>query len=212
MVIRMQPTMDYPFNVRSFFTDRETKDIGSGISLWRGYFQSIRPGIGQMLINIDISTATMYKGGPLLRICLEFLKKQHPTQLFKQNLPEREFLRLQRFISGVRVVTNQPIGVHPATSGRNEPTPRVVKRLTRNSAREEMFSLREGGRLSVADYFRQTLNRPLQFPDAGCVEVRSYSAHIMILTHQNLGRFRSQNSNGTLQYSSRSDHEETDTS
>lgn len=29
--------MKYPFNVRSFFTSRETKDIGSGLELWRGY-------------------------------------------------------------------------------------------------------------------------------------------------------------------------------
>jgi len=29
----------WPFNVRSFFTDLETKDIGSGLVLWRGYFQ-----------------------------------------------------------------------------------------------------------------------------------------------------------------------------
>jgi len=31
VVIRMEPTMKYPFNVRSFFTDRETKDIGGGL-------------------------------------------------------------------------------------------------------------------------------------------------------------------------------------
>lgn len=162
--------MNYPFNVRSFFTDRETKDIGLGIQLWRGYFQSVRPGIGQMLINIDISTATMYKSGSLLRLCLEYLRKDHPTQLFKQNLPEREFLRLQRFISGIRILT-------PTTGagGRIAATPRVIKKLTRVSAREEMFTLREGGQMSVADYFKQTLNKPLQFPDVICAEVRHFS-------------------------------------
>ncbi|KAF8205641.1 hypothetical protein K438DRAFT_2014534 [Mycena galopus ATCC 62051] len=70
-VIHMQPGLSYPFNVRSFFTDRETKDIGAGLELCkffisipinfrltcplgRGYFQSVRPGIGKMLINVDI--------------------------------------------------------------------------------------------------------------------------------------------------------------
>jgi len=158
--------MNYPFNVRSFFTDKETKDIGGGIQLWRGYFQSVRPGIGQMLINIDISTATMYKGGPLISICLEFLKKNNPTALGAQNIPDREFLRLQRFISGVRIITKQPDG-----STRTNPTPRVIKRLTRLSARQEEFTLREGGKLSVADYFNRTYNRPLQFPEIFCAEV-----------------------------------------
>jgi eukaryotic translation initiation factor 2C len=30
VVIHMQPKLSYPFNVRPFFTDRETKDIGPG--------------------------------------------------------------------------------------------------------------------------------------------------------------------------------------
>lgn len=29
----------YPFNIRSFFTNQEKKEIGLGIELWRGYFQ-----------------------------------------------------------------------------------------------------------------------------------------------------------------------------
>ena len=119
-----------------------------------------------MLINIDISTATMYKSGKLIQLCLDYLRKEHPAQLFKQNLPERELLRLQRFISGIRILT-PTAGV----GGRIANTPRVVKRLTRVSAREEMFSLREGGQISVADYFRQTMNKPLQYPDLFCAEV-----------------------------------------
>jgi eukaryotic translation initiation factor 2C len=166
VVIRMEPTLNYPFNVRSFFTDRETKDIGSGIQLWRGYFQSVRPGIGQMLINIDISTATMYKSGRLLDVCLEFLRKNNPSAL--TNVPDREFMKLNKFISGVRIITKTP----GETTARS-PVARVVKRLTRNSARREEFTLREGGKSSVADYFHKTFNRPLQFPDIFCAEVGS---------------------------------------
>jgi eukaryotic translation initiation factor 2C len=159
----MEPTMTYPFNVRSFFTDKETKDIGGGIQLWRGYFQSVRPGIGQMLINIDISTASMYKSGRLIDVCMEFLRKSNPSAL--ANLPDREFLRLNRFISGARVVTRIP-----GDSGRQPPA-RVVKRLTRGSARNEEFTLREGGKSTVAQHFHKIFNRPLQFPDLFCVEV-----------------------------------------
>ncbi|KAF4619813.1 hypothetical protein D9613_005017 [Agrocybe pediades] len=171
VVIRMEPTMTYPFNVRSFFTSQETKDIGGGIQLWRGYFQSVRPGIGQMFINIDISTAMMYKSGSLISVCLEFMcgsNPQHPSMLYKQNLPERDILRLQRFVSGIRVLTEGQSG--PA--GR-PPVPRVVKKLTRVSAKDDFFTTREGGRISVADYFRQALNRPLRFPDMICAEVGS---------------------------------------
>src|SRR5258705_12642170 len=159
----MEPTMTYPFNVRSFFTDKETKDIGNGIELWRGYFQSVRPGIGQMLINIDISTATMYKSGRLIDICLEFLRKANPAAL--ANIPDREFIRLNKFISGARVITRTP-----GEAGR-EPPARVIKRLTRGSARNEEFTLRDGGKSTVAQHFQKIFNRPLQFPDLFCVEV-----------------------------------------
>ncbi|KAJ7590925.1 argonaute-like protein [Mycena floridula] len=166
VVIRMEPSMKYPFNVRSFFTSRETKDIGSGLELWRGYFQSVRPGIGRMLINVDISTGCMYKAGPLLKLCLEFIGKSDPNALAPaRGLPDRERLRLQRFISGIRILTTShgPNG--------DVQTPRVIKKLSSAGANKLTFTIREGGSMTVAQYFQKTTNKALQFPDVICVEV-----------------------------------------
>ncbi|KIM90880.1 hypothetical protein PILCRDRAFT_811377 [Piloderma croceum F 1598] len=172
VVVRMEPTLKYPFNVRSFFTDRETKDIGSGLELWRGYFQSVRPGIGKMLVNVDISTGTMYKPGPLIGLCLDFLGRgmNNPNILApKKGLPDRERIRLQRFISGVRVLTK-----HAGETGPSNRTPRVIKKLSTAGASDLTFTMREGGTLTVAEYFRSAQNnRPLKFPDVLCVEVGS---------------------------------------
>lgn len=166
----MEPTMNYPFNVRSFFTDRETKDIGAGIVLWRGYFQSVRPGIGKMIINVDISTGTMYKPGPLIGLCLEFLGRgmNNPNILApKKGLPDRERIRLQRFISGVRVLT-----MNAGETSQSSRTPRVVKKLSSGGAADLTFTMREGGSLTVAEYFRRAQNnQPLRYPDLLCVEV-----------------------------------------
>ncbi|KAH7887674.1 argonaute-like protein [Phlebopus sp. FC_14] len=166
VVIRMEPTMKYPFNVRSFFTDRETRDIGSGLVLWRGYFQSVRPAIGRMLVNVDISTGTMYKPGPLLDLCLEFLGKPGQPHLLspRRQMPERERMRLQRFISGIRITTTY-------TGERVRKTPRVVKRLSSAGASDLSFSMRDGTAMTVARYFQTLLNRPLRHPDNICVEV-----------------------------------------
>lgn len=190
VVIRMEPTMNYPFNVRSFFTDRETKDIGAGLQLWRGYFQSVRPGIGQMLINVDISTSTMYKAGPLLQICLEYLQKTDPNSLApKRGLPDRERMRLQRFISGIRVLTT-----NLGQGGTVQRTPRVVKKLSTIGAGALTFKMREGDIMTVADYFRKTQNRALQYPDVICVEV---SADI-IFAHTRRAHFECQVGSGAL--------------
>ena len=172
VVIRMDPTLRYPFNVRSFFTPRETSDIGGGIVLWRGYFQSVRPAIGRMLINVDISTAAMYKPGRLIDIALEVLEltSRGPLSLSRpspeRGLPERERIRLQRFLSSVRINVNIP--GQPVTGRR---PPRVVKRLTKVGANGLSFTMRNEETITVAAYFEKVYNHRLQFPDIVCIEV-----------------------------------------
>jgi eukaryotic translation initiation factor 2C len=111
----------------------------------------------------------MYKSGSLLDLCLEYINKRDPNALApRRGFPDRERLRLQRFISGIRILTN-----HADQAGRIQRTPRVVKKLSVAGANSLSFTMREGGSMTVADYFKRTQNRPLQFPDVICVEVRS---------------------------------------
>jgi len=158
----MDPNQKYPFNVRSFFTPEGRRLIGGGLELWRGYFQSLRPSQGRMYINLDIATGVMYKSGRLLDLCLEFLGQRDPKLLSPvQRFPDRERLRLQRFISGMRVTT--------AHGGRSRTL--VIKKLSSQGASQSMFTTREGQTQSVANYFKTVLNRSLQFPDVICIEV-----------------------------------------
>lgn len=168
VVVRMEPSSKYPFNVRSFFTSRETRDIGGGIHLWRGYFQSVRPAIGRMIVNVDISTGMMYKPGPLIDLCLDFFGgPRNPNRLSPtQSFPDRERLRLQRFLSGVRIVT-------PHT-GANGSHARVIKKLTSAGANALSFTMRgTGAVMTVSNYFAQHANITLRFPGVICVEVGS---------------------------------------
>ncbi|KIJ56900.1 hypothetical protein M422DRAFT_23034 [Sphaerobolus stellatus SS14] len=162
VVIRMLPISKYPFNVRSFFTDREQKDIGGGLILWRGYFQSIRPGGNRMWINIDISTGTMYKDLNLIAMCLEHLNIRDPRQLTAQGgFTDRDRMKLQRFLAGVRVAT-----LHTNTGGA-----RAIKKITLHGASGLTFQTREGGSMTVQAYFENTYRKRLQYPQLPCVEV-----------------------------------------
>jgi len=166
----MGPNLRYPFNVRSFFTDRETRDIGGGIVLWRGYFQSVRPAIGRMLINVDISTGAMYMPGPLLALALAHLNlaPNRPDALAPhKGLPDRERIRLQRFLTGIKITTSHG----QREPGRQGPRPRVVKKLSKEGASDLYFQLDNGQQTTVAEYFRGVLGRPLRHPDVICVEV-----------------------------------------
>ena len=167
----MEPTLIDPFNVRGIFTDRETRDIGGGIVLWRGYFQSVRPAIGRMVINLDISTGAFYMPGPLIDLCLAVLGRPGPPNpnalAPRQGLPDRERIRVQRFITpGLKITTLYD----PRDPGR-APKPRGVKRLSKEGSRDLIFELTGGKTATVADYFRQKLKRPLRFPDVICAEV-----------------------------------------
>lgn len=163
IVIRMEPNSKYPFNVRSFFTPEGKADIGLGISLWRGYFQSIRPGIGKMLINIDISTGMMYKEGRLLDNVLQFIGKDHPRFLSPaKGFPDRERVRLRNHLKTLKIITTY-------TDGKRPQKQRPIKDLSREGADRTMFDLK-GTPTSVAQYFR-SMNIRLDFPDILCVEV-----------------------------------------
>ncbi|KAI0677581.1 argonaute-like protein [Trametes maxima] len=172
VVIRMEPSLKYPFNVRSFFTNREQKDIGGGIVLWRGYFQSVRPAIGRMLINVDISTGAMYKPGTILRAALEVSGYPAPDRLGAALLDKhngaRERVKLQRFLSGVRVYVEIP------GAPRQERRPaRVVKRVSNNTPGGLSFVNREGQSMTVEQYFKRTHNYQIRHPQLPCIEVGS---------------------------------------
>ncbi|KAI0267569.1 Piwi domain-containing protein [Russula aff. rugulosa BPL654] len=167
IAVRMKPcSMGYPFNARSFFTNQDTKPIPGGVILWRGYFQSVRPAINRILINVNISTGAMYKHGKLIPLCLDFLgRSKQPQVLTASQLPGRELRRLQNFLKGIKVTTPY--------CARNRNRQRLVHRLTPESARDRTFDVGDGRTVTVMEYFHTQLNIQLHFPDLICVELAS---------------------------------------
>jgi eukaryotic translation initiation factor 2C len=168
VVIRMEPNQTYPFNKRSFFTPQDKRNIGGGMEVWRGIFQSIRPTIGRLVVNVDLATGVMYKEGPLIPLCIEFLNRPpntHPAQLLSPgnnpNFTERDRIRLSKFLSGLRVLVS--------TTGTK---PRVIRGLSTVGANAHQFESHAGTTTNVAQYF-QSLGRPLQFPTVICVQIGS---------------------------------------
>ncbi|TEB16417.1 hypothetical protein FA13DRAFT_1650710, partial [Coprinellus micaceus] len=100
VALRMEPNMNFPFNTRSFFIEGlEKRAIGAGLELWRGLFQSFRPGPEKVFINVDIATGLMYRQGPLIGLCLEVIGQSNPNYLSpQQGLPDHIRMKLERFI------------------------------------------------------------------------------------------------------------------
>lgn len=133
--------------------------------LWRGYFQSLRPAIDRMLINVNTSTSAMYRPGNLMDLALEFLNKPGRPDALEpgHGLLDNERLRLQEFILGIKVIAP------PRTSDTD--AKHLIKKLTREGSRERKFSIGDGQIMTVAQYFQDLLNIPLQYPDVICVVV-----------------------------------------
>ena len=139
------------------------------MEVWRGIFQSVRPVIGRLVVNIDLSATIVYREGPLVRLINEFYRKpvdKPPVYMVPghEQFPAAQYerVRLLRFLRHLRV------SVRSTGEGRS----RAVKGLTTNGADKEFFDTREGTRMSVADYFNPKLGLPLQYPSAICVIVR----------------------------------------
>ncbi|KAJ7758252.1 argonaute-like protein [Mycena metata] len=157
VVIRMAPSARYPFNVRSFYTPEGARNIGGGLILWRGYFQSVRPAIGRLLIN----------PGPLISLCLSFLGGRQPT-LVSRELDRGTHRTLANFIGGIRVITRD------ANRNPNAGTvrARVVRKLTQVGANELEFVIRHSKETrTVANHYQQVTGHPLKYPGVLCVEV-----------------------------------------
>ncbi|KAL1702475.1 Piwi domain-containing protein [Schizophyllum commune] len=176
VVLRMEPTQKYPFNVRSFYTPQGKREIRGGIELWRGYFQSVRPTMHKLVVNVDVTAAVFYQPGPLISLCLKFFNRDPSNPSYLERLQDRERLELKRWLTGLKVYAGD--GGGGGNGGRRPP--RAITGLSRDSAMTLSFRLRREGQpersITVAQYFQTILNRRLQYPKLPCVEVGSGGA------------------------------------
>ncbi|KAK7444774.1 hypothetical protein VKT23_015091 [Stygiomarasmius scandens] len=163
VAIRMDPMSRYVYNSKSFFTEVGRRMVESSpFELWRGYFQSIRPTIGRMIINVDIATGLFFKEGPLIDLCLDFLGKgRNPNFLsVRQGLPRARRRELQSFTFRLKV------RVENAVPGRSSVV--TIERLSDVGASDYTFE-NNGTTTNVADHYRQLQNNPLRYPDILCI-------------------------------------------
>ncbi|KAJ7255647.1 argonaute-like protein [Mycena rebaudengoi] len=176
VVVRMEPLLSYPTGKarRYFYSGQGADRLGSGIILWHGYFQSLRPSINRLIINIDTSTCMMYSDGPLIRLCKEFLGVESDRD-FKAILrnDKASKLRLVQFITGIRVSWSTLVARHQVEKTRG------VKGLSVDGADKTQFTKRDGTSSTVASYFLSVTGRALRHPDLPCVEVgKNHTAYI----------------------------------
>ncbi|RHZ89452.1 hypothetical protein Glove_14g51 [Diversispora epigaea] len=136
--------------------------LGNGIELKQGYCQSIRPGIEQLIVNVDVCAACFYPACSLLQFVSMVLKKNIDN--LRRGITDSEKRQLEYILKEVKIRVNH----------RGEHQPRFkIERLSSQATDYLMFrNEKEGRDVSVVDYFVQQYNRQLEFRCLPCVVVK----------------------------------------
>jgi eukaryotic translation initiation factor 2C len=160
LLIRQAPNLAFPNNGRGYFTNADFRPLEGGLELWRGYFQSVRPTLGRMLVNVDTSITAVRKSGPLIDVALNILTKPNsyrdrPSPRSLEAGPhEDNFRQLQQFLKNVRITvrTDKPS------------RKRIIYKLVERGGMYEFD--KDGAPCTVARHFQQAHGITLQFPKA----------------------------------------------
>ncbi|KAI0731968.1 Piwi domain-containing protein [Fomitopsis betulina] len=140
----------YPPSARAFFVEHGSRDMSGGLRAYRGFFQSVRPTIGRLLLNVDTVTALLYQPGSLVDLAKSYMRRSDVRAL--ERLSSADLNRLRGFLKGVRVRF-----VHARTD-----RARPISGLVPDGGGYGFE--KDGAPTTVEEYFRQVYNKRLQFP------------------------------------------------
>lgn len=177
-VIRMAPitNSNVPLKGSSFFMDIPgvSKDMAKGLKLYRGFFQSVRPAVGQMFVNIDIATGIVFQPISVFDFAMAHFGFRDPRPM--GDLSEQQLISLTRILKGVKVI---PTVGKPPKPGM-PPRTMTVKKIEKKGPAAYMFD-KDGVQMSVLQYMQQQHNARIQFPHAPCAIVNKDAAFPMEL-------------------------------
>ncbi|KAJ3923278.1 Piwi domain-containing protein, partial [Lentinula edodes] len=150
LLIRQAPNQMYPHNTKAYFTEVHKMTLGEGLELWRGFFQSVRPNIGKMLVNIDTTMAAVYQSGPVIDLALQFLGYRDVRQLDLQTNTV-DFRKLEKFLNNIKVTVNTP--------GSKNRTKTILRYP---NAGNFVFS-KDGQDMSVGEYIEMVSNIKIKY-------------------------------------------------
>lgn len=133
-------------NSKSFFTShgKRTHHRLGPLELWRGYYQSVRLGTRDLIVNVDCTIGVVLPPKQLHSVCMEFLQLRNNRDLL--NLKSHLIGRLRLYLKDVKVTVE--------TENRG---PKTIKDFIPD-VYEYKFE-KNGETISVGDHFVRTYNK-----------------------------------------------------
>ena len=139
-------------------------DLGTGIELWEGFFQSARPGSNQVYLNVDMSYRSFYQPIMLMDYLSQFFRVRNKRELpsilsqdYARSKASREITSLEVFPIHLKYNRKYKIKYKP-------------HEVFLNPANVESFVC-EGQKITVQKYFLTEYEYQLEFPNLPCVNV-----------------------------------------
>ncbi|KAG1144877.1 hypothetical protein G6F37_004077 [Rhizopus arrhizus] len=162
VLIRHLPSMMYSTVGRSFFTPTDKRALPNGAEVWQGFYQSARPTVGKMMINLDVSATAFYESGPLPDIVAKILGRRSLDEL-RRGIPPREMNKLEKILKSLRIQV-----IHRG----DKKLKYKINKLTPSPADHTSFKDDTGAEITVANYFAKQYNKRLSCPFLPCVVVK----------------------------------------
>ncbi|KAI8575439.1 hypothetical protein K450DRAFT_215715 [Umbelopsis ramanniana AG] len=164
VLIRHLPSMTYATVGRSFFTPQDAKPLANGAEVWQGFYQSARPAVGRMMVNVDVSATAFYESGPLPQMVVKILNWRTVDEL-RRGISDRDRVKLEKVLRSLKIKV-----VHRGENNRRY----KISKLTSTPADQTFFKVGDSEeKQDVASYFNKTYGKKLSFPFLPCVVVQN---------------------------------------
>ncbi|KAJ4516711.1 Protein argonaute [Exophiala dermatitidis] len=169
---------------RSIFKrDGERSDLGGGIEVWRGIYQSMRLAEGKkLIINLDVANTCFWKPASLIgAIIAKNREISDPSAIVKQMEPKREDNGQKSPSVGHKAIEKDFKGLIVYAKYPGNPLAGKEWKIYRfdiNNCNEETIEWRDpqtkkptGEMVTIAQYFKRKYNTALQYPKLPLVEM-----------------------------------------
>ncbi|KAF5357368.1 hypothetical protein D9758_005903 [Tetrapyrgos nigripes] len=161
LFVQSQPKQSHLFKGKSFFIDRNRahqSDRGlSPLKLLDGLFQSVRPAMDRIVLNVDVTVGAVLPDWSLEDICTAFLRLRDSAALHRLEAASQELRKLNQFLKGTKIVIRTPGG------GRQRE--RVIKEIVADVGKKKFD--KNGQQITVYEHFLRTYNLQMRSPSLG---------------------------------------------
>eukprot|EP00190_Bangiopsis_sp_CCMP1999_P001622 CAMPEP_0198727390 /NCGR_PEP_ID=MMETSP1475-20131203/4137_1 /TAXON_ID= ORGANISM="Unidentified sp., Strain CCMP1999" /NCGR_SAMPLE_ID=MMETSP1475 /ASSEMBLY_ACC=CAM_ASM_001111 /LENGTH=854 /DNA_ID=CAMNT_0044489425 /DNA_START=87 /DNA_END=2651 /DNA_ORIENTATION=+ len=146
---------------KSLFTPHNPYRLGEGCSAWRGFYQSLRPTLSGMTLNVDQKFTAFYDEQNVIEFAKHALKLGE-NRPFPKTLQDRERKLLLRALRSVKVRST-----HTGKAMNH-----TIYDISRQPANQIFFDNDKAARsMSVAEYFNESYSISLRYPSLPCAKV-----------------------------------------